>query len=457
MNQEQSPQREDVPLRQSARWYRLAASARRFFALLVSRVTPAVIAVLAVVVVSRFTWPPLWHTVGALPVVVVGAAVWLALQPDLWRVSPRRARALADFRSNSRGIYMSAEETRDDRWCRSVAGREVRLRAGLPVLSILQALVLCAATAGALMLPDMRPEDGSPGGGSSVVSQTSMVVEEMKEQNLADREYLKEVEDLVEKMQEDSGGMEARDWQALDSSREELKRRSMETYRRLADHERALSRMEQKLDEPGKLGSEEARKLAEALDEFDSEELARQANKMGKGQRLSAEELKNLKKMCRQGRTNFSDRQCRALKKAARAAKKCASKKGRACKKCLSRMGMSKKKLAKLGKNTRGKGKGGISRGPGSAPLDHTGDTEPGEGQFEAKTFEGEGQKPETPLGYAMGEPDTSDVGSGGAAGGPDSARTFGGEDEGITWHSRLRPRHQAAVKEFFSGSEQDE
>ncbi len=456
MSQEQSPQFEDMPLRQSARRYRLAASARRFFAGLVSRITPPVIAVIALVVASRFTWPPLWHSVFALPAVVLGAAVWFALQPGSWRVPARRAQAAADYRSDSRGIYMSAEETCDDRWGRSVAGRDVRLRAGIPVVSILQALALCAATAGALMLPDMRPEGSSPGGASSVVSRTSAVVEEMKEQNLADREYLEEVEELVEKMQEESGGMDAQDWQALDSSRKELKRRAMESHRRLAEQKRKLNRMNRKLRKPGNLSARDARKLAEALDEFDSEELARQTRKMGKGKRLSAQQIKNLKQMARGGRTNFSAKQCKALKKAVRAARKCAGKKGRACKKCLARMGMRTKKLATPGKCVGGKGKGGVGRGPGSASLEHTGDTDPEMGRFKAKTFEGSGRKPDVPLGQAVAAPDENDVGSGEAAGGTGPARTYGGEDEGVTWHSRLRPRHQTAVKRFFSGSEQD-
>ena len=94
-------------------------------------------------------------------------------------------------------------------------------------------------------------------------------------------------------------------------------------------------------------------------------------------------------------------------------------------------------------------GRGGIGRGPGPAPLLGAGGTKKDFGAFEGNAFRGNLADPDVPLGFSYAPPDpgTSTAGMRDGAG---PAMEFKSGGERITWHSRLLPRHNDVMKNYF-------
>ena len=73
-------------------------------------------------------------------------------------------------------------------------------------------------------------------------------------------------------------------------------------------------------------------------------------------------------------------------------------------------------------------------------------------GQFEDETFSGTMSEPDVPLGFAFAPPEGAVMEEGAAADGPGAAIEFAAGNERITWHSRLLPRHNDVMKNYFRG-----
>jgi hypothetical protein len=95
-------------------------------------------------------------------------------------------------------------------------------------------------------------------------------------------------------------------------------------------------------------------------------------------------------------------------------------------------------------------GRGGITRGPGPAPLVGAGQTDPEFGGFEGKTFQGNLADPDVPLGFAYAPPDPGEAGGEGQPDAAGPAMDFRTGEGRITWHSRLLPRHNDVMKKYF-------
>ena len=95
----------------------------------------------------------------------------------------------------------------------------------------------------------------------------------------------------------------------------------------------------------------------------------------------------------------------------------------------------------------------GVGRGRADADLYGSGNTPTDFGEFETETFTGNRSDDQVPLGFAFAPPDLSDLqqGTGDA---PGEAVQFGPGNERITWHSRLLPRHNDVMRDYFSEPE---
>ena len=96
-----------------------------------------------------------------------------------------------------------------------------------------------------------------------------------------------------------------------------------------------------------------------------------------------------------------------------------------------------------------GPGRGGVSRGPGSAPLDFGAETPFESDDFEAKRLDSaqlEDLDRTDVLGIGSTAPTV--VGAGEATG----QRALGADSGKAAWRRRLAPRHRRAVGTFFGG-----
>ena len=99
-------------------------------------------------------------------------------------------------------------------------------------------------------------------------------------------------------------------------------------------------------------------------------------------------------------------------------------------------------------------GKGGITRGPGEAPLEYSGQTDGTTDPFEAKVL---------PPAEFLDPESTGLVGVGGTAPTVDPTSGASGLVETraspgtSAWKRRVAPRHREAVQGFFGGGKKDE
>ncbi len=455
-------------LREKSSRYRRLRSAGRCFRALVRLATPGVVAVLTVAFLGKLLWPPLIYAAWLLPAWVAGVGLYLLGRTERWRVSGWRADALTDLSSGNRGIYMAVAETGSGQWAESLRGQDVRLRAGAPVGALLRAGLLAALTAAVLLLPDLRPADRRPGGASRTpVKKLSAVVKELETEELADREYLESARQMLEELEErGSEGLDSSDWQALDSCRENLKKQAAESYRKLQGAGSEAARLSRQLKGGGELRPEDAAELADMtcrlagakggkLTPAQAKKLSALACKAGLSVELSAKQLNKLLSACRSGACSLSAAQGEQLAALMQLSAMQSAMRGGKCVQCLGGMGFSEQEIQGLlgARPSRMSacsmpGRGGVDRGPGPARLEHVGDTDGEFGRFEPETFRGGGGEPEVSLGYTFLPPDEEDVDPTGGQRGP--VREFAGGSDRITWHSRLLPRHNDVLKNYF-------
>ncbi len=449
----ETPQYEHLSrIERQSRRYRFVQSAARFFNRFVRLAAPGVVAILTAIFLSRVLWTPFFHAIYALPVWLIGVAGYLAHERELWAVPRGRADALADVASGNRGLYMSLREAGGTDWNPRVTGGDVRLRGRFPVRATACAALLTALLVAVLLMPDLRAEEDRGPKARTPVEELAAVVEELKQNDLAEEEYLEDARDLVRRLQEqETRALKPEDWQSLDRAREELKRQAAESYSRVEQQAEEIEALQRELEAKGTLTPEQARQASELLQGLKAGDLKELNARLQDGKPISPEMLKNLRQACKSGQCRFSEKQLEALKCLLEEAKLKQGQDKGACKECLAALGFSEEELAALCQGTL-PGRGGVTRGPGSAPILHAGNTDPEMGEFKARTFSADAGDPSVGMGYTVAPPDAEDEEP--VPGVPGEVRQFGPGNERITWHSRLLPRHNEVLRNYFASED---
>ncbi len=436
--------------RQSSR-YRFVQSAARFFSRLVRLAAPGIVAILTAIFLARIFWSPLRYAIYALPAWLIAVGAYLAHRSELWAVPPSRADALADLASGNRGLYMSLREAGGEDWNPRVTGGDVRLKGRFPAGAMAGAVLLTGLLVAVLLMPDLRAETEDGPKARTPVEELAAVVEELEQNDLAEEEYLEDARELIRRLeQEETRALASEDWQALDRARDELKRHAADSYRRVEEQVGRIESLQRQLEANRTLSPDQAREASRLLEGFSAGDLEKLNARLNSGKPISPDMLKKLRTACRSGQCRFGEEEMEALKCLLKEAKKKKGQCAGACQGCLAALGFSTEELAAFKKGL--PGRGGITRGPGPAPILHAGDTDPELGKFKAKTFRADGGEPAVPMGYTVAPPD-GDVEEP-ASGAPGAARQFGPGNERITWHSRLLPRHNEVLRNYFAAEE---
>jgi hypothetical protein len=404
------------------------------------------------VFLSRILWPPLLSAVYFLPVWFLCVALYLCFRPREWRVGSRRADGLADLRSGSLGLYMTVQESGDTRWENALCASPPRLDVRVPYGSLALFALIAAGAVFLASLPDLRSEPAGGAEPATPVERMEETVELLEEVELADEEYLEKTTELLRDLEtQGQEGLDAEDWQALDEAREELKRQAGQRWEQRRTARQTLESLAGALQRGESLRSSQARELAEALSKLPRKEvnaaLKRTANRTG----IAQERLREILKNARKGRATTSRNECEALGQLAGQCRGGGKGPGREGIGALRRAGFSEKELKQILAPDE-TGEGGVTRGPGAAPLQYLGNTTEG-GEFQARTFRGNEGELKAELGSAVAPPDEADE-TGGAEVSRGSARSFSTGSAGITWHSRLLPRHNEVLKKYFREQE---
>ena len=495
-------------LARASRSHRRRRQAVRFLSLLTRLATPGVVVLLTLVFLSKALWPWLVYGALALPVWVGAVAVFVLLKRERWTIPAWQSRALADLRSGSRGTFMALEEGAAREWTDRLGRADAPLTVGFPWRQSMRWVATAAVLAIVLMLPDLRPQQSQVEAATAPIDRMEEMVAELREEDVADEAYLQEAEKLLREMKEETTqSLKAEDWQALDGFREDVRRQLLDSQRRLQETQTQLSDLQaavrksrnpdadqlkqmaerlakqapqaasqasesaaqeagmdagemeallgkcragnfsfspkemamlRSMAKSSPLSAEQLKQLAELFKDMDMEKLAAMAKSMELG-KLTLEEMEALLKKCKGGFCKFSDEEMKKLKAMLAAAKG----------ECLGKEGFCAGMLAKSGVP----GRGGVGRGRGDANIYGAGDTPMDFGEFETEAFTGNQSDDLVPLGFGFAPPDLSDVADG-VGDGPGAAVQFGRGNERITWHSRLQPRHNDVMKDYFSEPE---
>jgi len=423
-------------LEQRSRRYRRMRSTRAFLALWTRASVPGCVALLTVAFLARVLWPPLIWALAGVPVWAAIVALWLARRPNDWAVPTWQSLAVADVRSANAGLLMALAEAPSEDWAPEVARPDAPLPVGYPQGSALLWAIVIGATLGILLTPDLRPKVVKPPDPMRPVEATQELLTAIQEHGLLEKEYLENVDQMLDRIREETAtSLSAADWQALDMARAEIERRLAAEQETLAETGGRLSALRQKVAEAASKAAESgpeadrdalppelAQGLTEALDgldpnmlaDIDPQALQDMLGKLENGKGFNADELKELMDML-----------------------------GEACDKAGEKEGFCNG-LAQGEKP----GQGGVTRGPGEAPVQGTGDTDPGFGVFDPKKFGAQGAKPDVPLGFAFSPPSKPETST--TTGAPGPAIQFGPGNQRLTWGSRLLPSHTTTIRKYF-------
>ena len=465
--------------RTSAR-YRTARSAGEFFARFVRLAAPGLVGILCLVFLSKLLWPSLFHVVWLAPAWAAALAVYLLRRRPLWRLPAWRANAVTDLQSGNRGVYMSLREADGPGWADCLGGDDLRLEARTPRIAMMTGGVLAAMLVAVALLPDLRPPQRKVPV-VTPVRDVAELVRILEAAELADPDYLEQTKELIEKLNErrqEAGKMDADDWQALDRCKEDLKRQTLESFRKLDAAQQAAAALKQQLARKQGLGRSDASRLAEMLKQTDAKSLKEmleqkrtlqrlskeQRDRLGKlSKRLSDDMLRDLLDTCRKGmksgKFDLSPSELKELAELVELIEAQLVKAGEECEGALKGLGLTPADLAALGllPGAAGggpPGRGGITRGPGPAPLQHVGKTDPKFGKFKAKSFSGNEGDPTEDVGYLITPPGADDVDPKGVVA-PGPVRRFRTGDQRLTWKTRLLPRHNDVLKRYFKSDEE--
>jgi len=427
-------------LEQRSRRYRRMRSIRAFLAQWTRASVPGCVTLLTVAFLARVLWPPLIWALAGVPVWAGAVALWLACHPERWSVPTWQSLAVADVRSANAGLLMALAEAPSDDWTPEVSHADAPLPVGYPQGSALLWAVVIGATLGILLTPDLRPKIVKPPDPMRPVEEAQELLTAIQEHGLLEKDYLEDVDQMLERIREETAtSLSAADWQALDMARADIERRLAAEQEELSETGRRLDALRQKVAEAvsksaesgstsdqNALPPEVAKGLTEALRGLDPKLLADAGldpldlqdmlGKLEGGKGFDAEELKKLMDMLGKAGDKAGEKEgfCDALGQ-----------------------GQGNKP-----------GQGGVNRGPGEAPVEGTGDTDPSFGAFDPNKFSAHDAMPDVPLGFAFAPPSKPDTSAPADAPGP--AVQFGPGNQRLTWGSRLLPSHTTTIRKYF-------
>ncbi|MFH1732119.1 MAG: hypothetical protein ABIF82_10785 [Planctomycetota bacterium] len=454
--------------------YRAGASAAEFFVRLVRLSAPALVAALTLIFLSKLLWPRLFSVIYVVPAWLAGVSLYLYVTRRRWCMLSWKANAATDLRSGNRGVYMALQEAHGEDWAPDLAEDDVRIKGRFPAPAAATAAALLTALVVVALLPDLRPPTRKRGGAATPVKKMAELVRILDTDKLADPEYVEKTKDLIKELQEkeeQSGKMDSEDWQALDQCKEELKRQTLDSFRRFESDQELAKELSEKLQK--KMTMDEREQLAEMLKNKGAEGLKNLLKEKLDQQGLSDEQLEALANAaeqmspemfqklmdklqeCESPGAAFSDAEMKCLSAVLEAMQGELAGAGEKCAGILLEAGLTPDELAAICAAVAGgaPGKGGITRGPGPAPLEYINKTDENLGKFQAKTFRGRQGDPTVDLGHIITAPDESDVEPGQVVpGGP--MRRFGPGNERLTWNARLLPRHNDVLKRYFKSQD---
>ena len=467
--------------------YRTGAAAGEFLVRLLRLSAPAVVAALTLVFLSKLLWPRLFGVIYLVPAWLAGASVYLYVTRRRWCIPLWQADAATDLRSNNRGVYMALQEADGEDWASGLTEDGVRVEAPFPTPAAVAGVVLLAALIVAVLLPDLRPPPKRRGGAATPVKKMAELVSILDAEKLADPEYVEQTKALIKELkekEEKSGKMDSEDWQALDQCKEELKRQTLDSFRRLQNDHELAAELSEKLQKKMAMDQREGEKLAEMLKSKGAEGLKNLLKEKLKQEGLSDEQLDALAKAaeqmspemfqnlmeklkdCESPGQAFSDAEMESLSAVLEAMQGELAEGGEEYAELLLELGLTPEELAGIceGAGLEGllrlpadagglPGRGGVTRGPGPASLQHINKTDENLGKFQARTFQGNRGDPTVDLGHIITAPDASDVTPGKAVPGG-SMRRFGPGNERLTWNARLLPRHNDVLKRYFKSQD---
>lgn len=434
-------------LRKSSRSYRMMRSAFNFFSAWVRLAIPGTVVVMTPVLASKVLWPVLFYTAYALPLWLVGAAVYILWHTDQWKVSTTSADALVDYHSGKYGIYMAVQQSHNRQWQNDLGEKVTRPPIGFPVRATLKLLLLTICVIGVLVLPDLRPERKRSSGGINPLKRTEQLIDVLEEKKLAEQEKLQQARELVEKLKQDEEkGLDRDEWRALDESRQDLRRQVAKKMRKEGERYRKLEAALRKMEKGQALSREEREKLSKTLKNLSETKMQKAMKAASQKTGMSRKRLKSILKKCGRSGACLSKAEKKALSKLARAAKLTEGK-GKKGKKALKTAGFSEEEIKAMMVKS-GAGKGGVTRGPGSSEMQYLGDTEKKGGAYKAKTFKGHKDELKASLGWSVGNPD--DENDGETTTTKSLKKDVKNSKEGLTWHARTLPRHNDALKNYF-------
>lgn len=443
-------ERQDLAERlwRSSSRYRLWRSAKRFFVQWMRLVMPGAVVIITALFLSKILWPPLIHAVWALPAWFGAVALYLGFQQDKWLVTRTRADALTDLRCGARGLFMAMRQSGEEQWRNALKARPVKLRPGFPTWSFLAFVLVVAGTVGIVLLPDLRPTPPREQLALTPVEETQEIIEVLEETEMAEEEYLEQARSLISRMRgERRDGLDPEDWRALDECREELRKQAARRLRRKAKSDQELRAAVRDLQLGRSLDTEEMKELAQSMKSVPASELEEALKEISEQSDLSRQQLRDMLKRCGNGQCQLSNQQREAMAMLARRLKTGERGLAEAEEEALQACGFSEKE--RMAMRNQQPGRGGINRGPGTAPLKHIGDTSGEDGQFTARAFQGKEGNATADLGSGMSPPDEDETGGTGEIVRNRPRRFESGNGE-MTWHARLLPRHNDVLKDYF-------
>lgn len=429
--------------------------------------------VLAVRLAAPWMWPHvLWLALGAVPVSI---GVWCVAQRQ--QQSRRETLAMLDQRLNAGGLLMTLDERPDQEWSEQLPQLQSLWRNAIPRVapkrfaSYIATPLLFSVAACFVPLREVQATQVAP---QAVAQSATQQLDELKEslakEELLEEEEQKQIEDAVEKLQNESSQtpLTHENWETVDALREKMQLRVDEATARTSKSMEALEQLTSANEgENQSLTAEEREQLEkdaeEAIEEFVKKNQAEKkvgAGKQGKPQSALAEKLQKLMKNGRaklpgdpQERKELLEQLKQELEKEKQKLSELRSK----CKSCGKCNGAGEKEgecegegQCQTSANSQRPGKGGINRGRGDAEMTW-GDEASDKGvQFkEIALPPGFSDNPKDEIAeikfIAPNDEPAAAVTKG-------TARSMDASSGDASWNRRLSPRHRNVVRKYFDG-----
>lgn len=417
-----------------------------------------------VVLAVKLRWPQLWPqvlwlTLGTIPVTTV--AWWLSRRN---RFTRDESIAVLDQRLDAGGLLMTLSELPDSQWEAHLPQMEQLWRRRLPQLwptrFVRQLFIPVLFIAVVVWIPPRQIVASTTrvDVGRQAAQQVEELLEEIREAELLRDEEREQISEAVQRLSEDTAKapLTHEKWETIDALRNRMTARVNESSAKLGQLKEAVGAMADALDGKSLTGM-----TAEQREQAEKEffETLRKLNKNGSnGLPGASKELKDrLQRLLKSGELpqdseerqellndlkEYLDQEFDKLEDLRKKCKKCEGEGEGACKEC----GDGQCKDGQC-QGERG-GRGGITRGPGAAPLTW-GDESKLEGTKFKESILPEG-RPDKLRDEVIGVTATSPDVEPGTNAPRNQARQSTVETGSETWNRAVRPRHRPVLKKYF-------